>query len=87
MTATPFDGQYQGAHEGHAAGLDVLRHLALDVGLNVRWVLSRWDGAHRIELGQDTVRQKTPFYRALAGIISHCHEKYFLRQGQGASEC
>jgi hypothetical protein len=75
------DGQYQGRHEGHPAGLDVVSHFCTLTGLNPSWVISRWDGAHRIELGMDTVRKVIPFYGKIAGIVSAAQGKYFFGKG------
>ena len=74
LTGLAFDGQYQGAHEGHASGLQVGSHLCEMLKLNPQWLISRWDGAHRIELGMDDVRKAIQFYFELASIISKTHE-------------
>ena len=81
LTGNAFDGQYQSEHEGHAAGLQVQSHLCQLAGLNVDWVTSRWDGAHRIELGMDTVRAKVAFYKALAQIVADAQQKYLYGKG------
>lgn len=81
LTGNAFDGQYQSEHEGHAAGLQVQSHLCQLSGLNVDWVTSRWDGAHRIELGMDTVRGKVAFYKALATTVATAQQKYLYGKG------
>lgn len=81
LTGFAFDGQYQGAHEGHASGLDVCSHFCSLVQLSVSFVISRWDGAHRIELAMNTVRGAHPFYQKMAMIISSVHEKYLYGKG------
>ena len=78
LTALAFDGQYQGGHEGHTSGLQVGSHLCEMLRLNPQWLISRWDGAHRIELGQDDVRKAIGFYAALALIISSAQEGYLF---------
>ena len=55
QTGFAFDGQYQSAHEGHASGLDVRSHYCGKLHLKDDYIDSRWDGAHRIELGMNTV--------------------------------
>ena len=59
LTCGAFDGQYQGSHEGHAAGLDVLSHFCQKLKLNPKFLLSRWDKAHLIELSMDEARKQT----------------------------
>jgi hypothetical protein len=81
MTGFAGDGQYQGKHEGHACGLDVISHFCPIVPLNPKWVISRWDGAHRIELGMDTVRKQTDWYGKLAGVVSSAQTKYLYGKG------
>jgi hypothetical protein len=81
MTGCAFDGQYQGEHEGHAAGLQVIDHLCEHLNLSGKWVISRWDGAHRIELGMDTVRKKVAWYGNLAGVVSNTSTKYLYGKG------
>ena len=81
LTCFAFDGQYQGAHEGHASGLDVASHFCSLLSMSVLFAMSRWDDAHRIELGMNTVRSKFPFYLKMAGIISNVHEKYLYGKG------
>ena len=83
FTGAAFDGQYQGQYEGHACGLDVLSHLCTKLKLNASYVMSRWDGAHRIELGMNTVRDKFPVYKQLAATISDVHTKYLYGKGFG----
>ena len=80
-TAFAADGQYQSAVEGHDAGLAVQQHLCQELNLNARFLLSRWDGAHRLELGQDTVRSKIEFYRDLAVIVVSVQEKHLYGKG------
>jgi hypothetical protein len=81
LTCGAFDGQYQGAHEGHAAGLDVLSHFCQKLKLNPKFLVSRWDKAHLIELGMDEVRKQTRWYSELAGQISESHTKYLYGKG------
>ena len=81
MTAGAFDGQYQGNHEGHASGLDVLSRFCDKLNLNSKWIVSRWDGAHCIELGMNTARDQTRWYSQLAGIISSAQTKYLYGKG------
>ena len=49
--------------------------------VNKEWVLSRWDGAHRIELGMDEVREEVKYYHDLAAIVSSSQSKYFYGKG------
>ena len=81
LTGVAFDGQCQGAHEGHVSGLDVSSHLCAIAKLSVGFVLSRWDGAHRIELAMNTVRSEFPFYLKMAATVSSVHEKYLYGKG------
>ena len=69
LTGLAFDGQYQSATEGHVSGLQVQQHLCKLFDLEPKWVLSRLDGAHRIELGADYARALIPFYHKLSGIV------------------
>ena len=50
--------------------------ICTQVGLEKDWVLSRWDGAHRMELGMDTVRKVVKYYFELAGIVASAQSKY-----------
>ena len=81
LTCGAFDGQYQGAHEGHAAGLDVLAKFCQRLKLNQKWLISRWDKAHCIELGMNEAREGAPWYAALAGQISESQQKYLYGKG------
>ena len=45
------------------------------------WVLSRWDGAHRIELAMDTVREKVKWYQEIAAVVSSAQSKYLYGKG------
>ena len=81
QTGFAFDGQYQSAHEGHASGLDVRSHYCGKLGLKTDYVDSRWDGAHRIELGMDTVRAAIDYYGALAATVSAAQTKYLYGKG------
>jgi hypothetical protein len=81
LTAGAFDGQYQSEYEGHAAGLQVLAKFCELVSLNKKWVISRWDGAHRIELGMNEARDETRWYAELAGIVSATQTKYLYGKG------
>ena len=81
LTCAAFDGQYQGAHEGHAAGLDVLSHFCKKLKLNSKFLLSRWDKAHLIELGMDEARKETRWYSELAGQVSETQTKYLHGKG------
>ena len=76
LTCTAYDGQYQSAHEGHSSGLQVTNHLCKQLDLNPKWVTSRWDGAHCIELGMDTVRKAINFYQLLASIVAGTHQRF-----------
>lgn len=75
------DGQYQSEVEGHASGLAVQQHLCKKLGLSVKCLLSRWDGAHRLELGQDTVREAIAFYKGLAAVVADAQEKHLYGKG------
>eukprot|EP00966_Prymnesium_polylepis_P003560 81381-Prymnesium_polylepis.1 len=77
------DGQYQSAEEGHAAGLQVKDRLCELAALSKKWVSSRWDGAHRIELGLDTVREDSElmWYKDFSSVVSNCQTKYFYGKG------
>jgi hypothetical protein len=81
LTGFAFDGQYQGQHEGHVSGLDVCSHFCSIAKLSVSFVMSRWDGAHRIELAMNSVRSAFPFYMKMAATISNVHEKYLYGKG------
>ena len=81
LTCGAFDGQYQGSHEGHAAGLDVLSHFCQKLKLNSKFLLSRWDKAHLIELGMDEARKETRWYSELAGQVSESQTKYLYGKG------
>eukprot|EP00966_Prymnesium_polylepis_P150326 3472454-Prymnesium_polylepis.1 len=78
-----FDGQYQSAEEGHAAGLQVKDRLCELAALSKKWVGSRWDGAHRIELGLDTVREDSElvWYKDFAPVVSNNQTKYLYGKG------
>jgi hypothetical protein len=76
-----FDGQYQSENEGHACGLDVRSHYCQELGLKESYVDSRWDGAHRIELGMNTVRKEITFYGDLAGTVASQQSKYLYGKG------
>ena len=76
MTGLAFDGQYQGAHEGHASGLDVVSHLCKSLNIDARWCISRWDGAHRIEIAMANVRDVIRFYGDLAAVVSNTQQRY-----------
>ena len=76
LTGLAFDGQYMSSEEGHSSGLQVKQHLCSLLGLTLTWVTARWDPAHRVELGMNTVREAIPWYGALAKMVSHANEKY-----------
>ena len=76
FTCFAADGQYQGAVQGHASGLQVLDHLVRKLSLKAGWCLSRWDGAHRGELAMNGVREAHPFYKEIAGLISGSYALY-----------
>ena len=76
FTCFAADGQYQSRHEGHASGLAVQQHLCSLLHLNPSFCLSRWDGAHRIELGMDAVRASEPFYHDMATKIAKAYSAY-----------
>ena len=75
-TGLAFDGQYQSEHEGHTSGLSVKQHYCKTIDLNPDYVISRWDGAHRVELGMDEVRKQIEFYGALAVLVSTVQSKF-----------
>ena len=54
-------------------------------GLEPTWLSSRWDFAHRIELGLDTVRDSEDedlrFYKILSTIVSQANSKYLYGKG------
>eukprot|EP00966_Prymnesium_polylepis_P137688 3182044-Prymnesium_polylepis.1 len=81
MTCTAFDGQYQGQNEGHVSGLQVRNHFCDNLELNPKWILSRWDGAHRIELGMGDVREAIAFYGALAAIVANVQHNFLYGKG------
>ena len=76
-----FDGQYMSDAEGHASGLQVQSHIVAILGLVASWVTARWDPAHRIELGMNTVREKVKWYGSIAAIVAHANEKYLYGKG------
>ena len=80
-TAFAADGQYQSEVEGHASGLAVQQHLCSKLSLLHSFLLSRWDGAHRLELGQDSVRAENAFYKDMAATVSSAQEKHLYGKG------
>ena len=81
LTGMAFDGQYMSNAEGHASGLQVQSHIVAILGLVASWVTARWDPAHRIELGMNTVREKVKWYGSIAAIVAHANEKYLYGKG------
>ena len=81
LTCLAFDGQYQSEAEGHTCGLAVQQHLTEQLSLNEKWLWSRWDGAHLIELAMAEVRKEIEFYFELAGWVSSMQSKYFYGKG------
>jgi hypothetical protein len=85
LSCLAFDGQYQSEEEGHASGLQVRGHLCQLMGLEPAWVSSRWDYAHRIELGIDTVRDSDDadlrFYKILSSVVAQANSKYLYGKG------
>ena len=81
LTGMAFDGQYMSDAEGHASGLQVQSHIVAILGLVASWVTARWDPAHRIELGMNTVREKVKWYGSIAAIVAHANEKYLYGKG------
>ena len=80
-TGLAFDGQYQSANEGHASGLQVKTHYCKLVNLNPEYVISRWDGAHRIELGANTVRSANSCWKDLAAFVCEVQSSYLYGKG------
>ena len=86
-TGQAYDGQYQGAEQGNVTGLDVPRHFCRRLQLNPKWSMSKWDPAHKIELGMKNVREgkKSPasvaFYGALSVIVADSQSSYLYGKG------
>ena len=87
MTGQAYDGQYQGAEQGNITGLDVPRHFCRRLRLNPRWSMSKWDRAHKIELGMKTVREarnsppSVAFYGSLPAIVADSQSGYLYGKG------
>ena len=87
MTGQAYDGQYQGEEQGNVTGLDVPRHFCRRLHLNPKWTMSKWDRAHKIELGMKNVREgkdsppSTAFYGKLAATVSDSLTPYLYGKG------
>ena len=87
MTGQAYDGQYQGAEQGNVTGLDVPRHFCRRLRLNPKWSMSKWDRAHKIELGMKAVREardsppSVTFYGALPAIVADSQSGYLYGKG------
>ena len=86
-TGQAYDGQYQGAEQGNTTGLDVPRHFCRRLRLNPKWSMSKWDPAHKIELGMKNVREgkssppSVAFYSGLATIVADSQSAYLYGKG------
>ena len=86
-TGQAYDGQYQGAEQGNVTGLDVPRHFCRHLQLNPKWSMSKWDPAHKIELGMKNVRegrdqaQSVAFYGSLSAIVADSQSAYLYGKG------
>ena len=87
MTGQAYDGQYQGEEQGNLTGLDVPRHFCRRLSLNPKWTMSKWDRAHKIELGMKDVREgknsppSVTFYSQIIVTVADSQTGYLYGKG------